>query len=462
VPNFPHTIVIGGGISGLSCAYRLQQLGVPVTLLEESERVGGVIESVEKDGFLFEKGPQSFLATETLLGLIRTLGLEAELLRSDPKAPRYIFLRGRLQAVPMAPAALLTSSLLGTASKFRLITEPLRRSRPPEKEETVADFVRRKFGNEILDYLVAPFTSGVYAGDPEMLSLRSAFPSVAEWEREYGSVLRGAKRSREASGGPRPSLCSFRRGVATLPRALAEKLGAVVRVGVHTEAIERIEQGGKATYEVRISCAGKRECLQTAAVVVATPAYTAGKLLKTFSRTAEERLDSLAYAPVAFVGNGYHRRQVGNPLHGFGFLIPRKEGLRTLGTVWNSSLFPGRAPDGMVVLSSFAGGATDARLVHMADQAIADIVEREIARILQIEGRPAVTVVWRYPRALPQYQLGHAERLATIREELARFPGILLAGNYLEGPAIGNCVEQAFKTAEAVRDHLTSAVGTRN
>ncbi len=455
--NPTQAIVIGGGISGLACAYRLQQFGVPVTLLEESEHLGGVIESVEKEGFLFEKGPQSFLATQTLLDLIGELGLEGQLLRSDPKAPRYIFLRGRLQRVPMAPAALLTSSLLGAASKFRLITEPLRRSRPPEKEETVADFVRRKFGNEILDYLVAPFTSGVYAGDPEMLSLRSAFPSVAEWEREYGSVLRGARKSREASGSPRPSLCSFRRGVAALPRALAEKLGATVRAGVHTEAIERVEQDGKAAYEVRISCAGKPECLQAASVVVATPAYAAGKLLASFSRRAEERLSSLAYAPVAFVGNGYYRQQVSHSLDGFGFLVPRKEGLRTLGTVWNSSLFPGRAPDGMVTLSSFAGGATDAGLFQMGDDAIADAVEKEIARILGIEGRPAQRVVWRYARALPQYQLGHAERIAAIREELARFRGLFLAGNYLEGPAIGNCVEQAFKTAEAVRDQLASA-----
>ena len=201
------TIVIGGGISGLTCAFRLRQSGIPVLLLEQSHRVGGVIDSVQQDGFLFECGPQSFLSTDLLLKLIDALGLGPELLRADPRAPRYILTRGRLELVPMAPPALLTTSLLGISSKWRLLSEPFRRSHPPARDESVADFVRRKFGSELLELLVGPFVSGVYAGDPEKLSLRSAFPSAYEWEKEYGSVLRGAMKSRPPKEKPRPTLC---------------------------------------------------------------------------------------------------------------------------------------------------------------------------------------------------------------------------------------------------------------
>ena len=192
------TIVIGGGIAGLACTYRLREMSIPALLLEQADRVGGVIESAQQDGFLFELGPQSFLSTEPLLEMIAGLGLGDELLRADPRAPRYVLADGRLRRVPMSPPALLTTSLLSAGSKWRLVSEPFRRTQPPEGDESVAAFVRRKFGNELLELLVGPFVSGVYAGDPEKLSLRSAFPAVHEWENDYGSVLRGAMKSRPA------------------------------------------------------------------------------------------------------------------------------------------------------------------------------------------------------------------------------------------------------------------------
>ena len=167
-----------------------------------------MIGTVETDGFLFESGPQSFQGTEALLDLIRELGIEGELCKADPKAPRFVLRHGKLQKVPMSPQALLTSSLLAPGSRWKVISEPLRRTKPPNEEESVANFVRRKFGHEILEYLVAPFVSGVYAGDPEKLSLRAAFPSLEEWEREYGSVLRGAMKSRPAQGKAAPPVVS--------------------------------------------------------------------------------------------------------------------------------------------------------------------------------------------------------------------------------------------------------------
>lgn len=440
------TLIIGGGISGLACAWRLQQAGEPVLLLEESDRVGGAIQSIERGGFIFELGPQSVLSNAALLELAAGVGLESELLRADNRAPRFVLVDGRLQRVPMAPPSLLTTSLLSTRTKLRLLTEPFRKTTPPEPDESVADFVRRKFGAELLDRLVAPFVSGVYAGDPERLSLRSAFSSVYEWEKTHGSVLKGAMKSRPPKDQPRPGLCSFREGLAALPRAIAHSLGTSLRMQCHVTALCRAESGG---FEVAFERGGRSESVGAAKLVVATSALAAGELLKELSATLAANLARIPYAAVAVVSVGYRREQVKHPLEGFGFLVPRKEGLNVLGTVWSSSLFPGRAPAGMVCVASFVGGATNPTIVEKSEEEIFQIVEPEVARMLHIEGPPVERIVRRYPYALPQYNLGHSEILREARAELARFPGLFLTGNFLEGPSVANCVEQAFRTADA-------------
>src|ERR1700675_2656710 len=242
--NPTQVAVIGAGISGLPCAYRLQQLGTDVTVFESNSAAGGMIDSVEKDGFLFEAGPQSFQGTPELLELIRELGLEAQLQKADPRAPRYVLLHSHLRKIPMSPQALLASTLLNPVSRWKIASEPFKKSQPPTEEESVAAFVRRKFGNEILEYLVAPFVSGVYAGDPEKLSLKAAFPTLDEWEREYGSVLRGAMKSRPAKEqrtAP-PPLCSFAHGAATLPRAMATKLGDALQYETRAAAVNFLAQ----------------------------------------------------------------------------------------------------------------------------------------------------------------------------------------------------------------------------
>jgi protoporphyrinogen/coproporphyrinogen III oxidase len=447
--------VIGAGISGLACALRLRAFGIPTVLLESAEQSGGVIGTVERNGFLFESGPQSFLGTPPALELIRELKLDGELIQADPNAPRYVYVKGRLQAIPMSPAALLTSSLLSVQSRYRVLTEPLRRTAPVEHEETVADFVRRKFGHEILEYLVAPFVSGVYAGDPETLSLRAAFPSLDEWEREYGSVLRGAMNSRKKQAGPRPGLCSFRGGMKSLLAALEAALGDSLLRGARVEAVEKGERAG---FVVRFAAGEKRDSLAARAVVLAAPAYVSGHLVTGLSPAAGASLLGVSYAPVAVIAAGYKRHQVANALIGFGVLIPRKAGLHTLGTVWNSSLFPGRAPKDSVTLTSFAGGVTDTEIVSREASEIGALVEAEIEKLLEISGPPVAREIWRYPKALPQYNLGHAHVLENVRAALDRVPGVYLAGNYLSGPSIGNCIEQSNRVAEAVRGFLQGVV----
>lgn len=458
-PGSAQAVVIGAGISGLSCAYRLQQLGVPVTLLEASDRVGGLVGTVEKHGLLLESGPQSFQGTDSILALIRRLGIESELLTADPRAPRYILQRGQLREIPMSPVALLTSSLLGVGSRWKIASEPFRRSRPPEGDESIADFVRRKFGHEILEYLVAPFVSGVYAGDPEKLSLRAAFPSLDEWEREYGSILRGAMKSRPPKGersGP-PPLCSFRHGVAALTQALGARLGEVLRTGARVVSIKQAGHAVGRNYEISLLRNGREETLRAGAVILATPAYTASRLLGAVSGTLAQTLSGIAYAPVAVVAAEYYAQQIGKPVSGFGFLIPRSEKRRTLGTVWNSSLFAGRAPAGRVAMTSFAGGATDPEIVARPEEEIASIVHDENARVLDISGPPVSWVVWRHEKALPQYSLGHSHVVKAIRDAERALPGLFFAANYLEGPSLGKCVDVGNQTADAVQEYLRAS-----
>ena len=444
--------VVGGGISGLACALRLQQLGSPVTLLEANSRPGGLIGTVERNGFLFESGPQSFQGTEALLGLIRNLGIESELCKADPRAPRFVLRQGRLRKIPMAPQGILTSSVLGMGSRWRIISEGLRRTTTPTEEESVAQFVRRKFGHEILEYLVSPFVSGVYAGDPEKLSLRAAFPTLEQWERQYGSVLRGAMKSRPAKGarqGP-PVLCSFLRGMGVLTEAMFANLGANAKSGANVDAVTKADQG----FQIQVTRDGRSEQMNARAVVLATPTYVASHIAAPLSAKAAQTLSGIAYAPVVVVAAGYHSHQSAAALNGFGVLIPRSEKFRTLGIVWNSSLFPNRAPQGQMTITSILGGATDSAIIEKSDGEIIATAVQEHSRILKIAGSPIISAIWKHPRALPQYNLGHAHAVREIREAERIIPGLYFAGNYLEGPSIGKCVEQGFQTAVDVRRDL--------
>ena len=440
----------------MACAYRLQQAGIPVRVLEAGNRPGGVIATKKTDGFRFELGPQSFLSTEPLLGLIDALGLNDQLLHANPRAPRYILVGGRLVSAPLAPPSLLTTSLFSAGTKWRLLTEILRRSKPPADDESIAAFVRRKFGDELLDRFVAPFVSGVYAGDPERLSLRAAFPKIHEFEAQYGSVLRGAMKSRPAKGAPRGGLCSFRDGMETLPRAIAARLGDSLLLETSVTSLRHGKANGKPWFEVDITRHNHRETLAASAVVIATPTNNTSQILQGLSDQFAPLFSRIEYAPIAVMSACYRREQIQKPPDGFGFLVPRAEGLRVLGTVFNSALFAGRAPEGMDCFTSFAGGATDPGFCELSEEHISKTICTEVARVLGITGEPAATNLHRYARALPQYNLGHSQIVKSLETLTAAIPGMFLAGNYLSGPSIGACVEQADRTAEAVRVYLAS------
>jgi oxygen-dependent protoporphyrinogen oxidase len=452
VASAPLTIVIGAGISGLACAYALKKSGQNVLLLEASARPGGMIQSVSENGYLFELGPQSFSGTETIFKLCDELGISSELVEAPHGSPRYILIDGKLVPVPFSPGAFLSSPLLSWRTKFSLLSEVFRTSKSPESDESVAAFVRAKFTPELLDRLVGPFVSGIYAGDPESLSLRAAFPQIYEADRLSGSVIRGslrlAQNKPKAQQRRRPGLYSFRKGNETLIRALAGSFGDALRCKTSVAAgIERDSSG----FRLQVTGSQGVENLRSDKLVLATPAFANKELLSKTSAAAGSELFGIQYAPVAVVSHGYREDQLLSKLQGFGFLIPRSAHVRTLGTVWNSSLFAGRAPQDHVLMTSFIGGAKDGNALALPPDELSAVVHREVSTILGIQGEPAATKVTPYWAAIPQYNLGHTKRLDAARKDFSQLSGLRVIGNYWKGPAIGACIEYSFAVAEEIR-----------
>jgi oxygen-dependent protoporphyrinogen oxidase len=458
MPTRVPVLIIGAGISGLTCAYHLRKFGVDAHIVEASARLGGVIRSERRDGFLLELGPQSFSGTPPLRSLCRDLGIENELVEAPHSAPRFLLINGQLKPAPLSPPSFFASSLFSAKTKWSILRDALGSSAPHYVDESVAAFTRRKFSGELLDKLVGPFVSGIYAGDPEKLSLRAAFPQLHEAERSAGSVIRGMMRAAKSKPSPRqrPTLQSFRDGNETLIRSLAANLGSALRCGVEAIAIqqsgEEMPQSGKTqsskAFVVAVKTTSGAETIVADRLVLAVPTHVAAKLLQPEIAT---RFKEIEYASLAAVSLGYLKEDVRHSLEGFGFLIPRSEGLRTLGTVWNSSLFPNRAPQGSVLLTSFIGGATDPQAVTLSAEEISAIVHRNISQILSIRSQPTFSNVEIYQRALPQYNLGHTERIANLERESSALLNIKLVGNYLRGPAIGACIEQARTVADEIR-----------
>ncbi|HZS05789.1 MAG TPA: protoporphyrinogen oxidase [Blastocatellia bacterium] len=456
-----HSIIIGAGISGLVAAYHLKKLGREVLLIESSDRVGGVIQSQDAEGFLIERGPNSLRGTHEFLDLAEQLGLMNELVTGDPKAPAYVCFNGNLHPVPMSPPALVRTKLISGRAKLRLLREPFIKARRDKGEESLASFIRRRLGPELLDRLVAPFVSGVYAGDPERMSVQATFGRLAEFEAEGGSILGGALRaaraSREKSSRPKRSLrpyrlCSFRDGLQRLPEALAKALGESLMTGAQVTGIGT--DGASVKFEVSFEHRGERKIARSSALIVAAPADAAAGLLGECAPEIAALVADVPYTALVSLPLGYRREQLGRPLDGFGFLAPRSEGLRILGSIWNSSLFPERAPEGWALMNNFIGGETDPEAVSLSDEELIRIAHNDLKKVLGVTGEPRRLPVTRRRRAIPQYNLGHAARVAKIEAALKNRRGLWLAGNYLRGVSLGDCIREARRIGDEVDRHL--------
>ncbi len=452
------SVIIGGGISGLVAAHRLKKMGRDPLLVESADRVGGVIQSRDIEGFLIESGPNSLRGSHEFLDLVEELNLTDELITADPRAPAYVYAGGHLHAVPMSPPALVKTKLISNSAKLRLLREPFVKARREGGEESIASFVRRRLGDEILGRLVEPFLSGVYAGDPDELSVQACFPKLAEFESEAGSVLRGAlssarKSRREASlSGSLPKrslrpyrLCSFRHGLKVLPEALARSLGESLMTNAQVTGINKVASSGR--FEIRIDRQGESKTISSSTLIISTPAFGAAHLLDKIAPKIAHLVAEIPYVSIASVPLAYREEQTPRKLNGFGFLSPRSEGLRTLGSIWNSSLFQGRSPEGWIFMTSFIGGATDTEAVNLSDEELIRIVHNDLVKVLGVNGEPRRLPITRYDRAIPQYILGHAARVELIESRSRDIPGMLIIGNYMRGISLGDCIKNAEHAA---------------
>jgi oxygen-dependent protoporphyrinogen oxidase len=442
--------LVGAGISGLATAWFLQRAGFSVSVFEAAAEPGGTIGSYREAGFLIERGPNSTLEnTEALGELIAGVGIRAELQLANPQARRrYILKQGRLLPLPLSPLAFLRTPLFSGRAKLRLLGEPF--VGRAQEEESIAQFVRRRLGSEFLDWALDPFVSGVYAGDAERLSVQAAVGKVYALEREYGSLLLGAVRRALAGGrsGPAPAgrLISFSGGMAALPRAVSAALGEAVQLGTRVTRLERMETGW------RLHRAGKPLAVPARRVVLAMPAYAAAALVEPFAAKLASELRDIEYPPVASVALGFPRSAVQHPLDGFGFLVPRRLGVETLGCLFSSTLFPGRAPQGQVLLTAFIGGARNPQLLERKPEALVQQVLRDIEPVLGLRGEPSLRQVSCWPRAIPQYQIGHLQRLHRIDAAFSALPGLYRRANWSDGISVADCVRNGRDFARRFSD----------
>ncbi|MBL7646411.1 MAG: protoporphyrinogen oxidase [Candidatus Hydrogenedentes bacterium] len=442
------TLIIGGGISGLCAAfYAMKRNGADKTLLlEAGDSLGGTASTESTDGFTFEKGPNGFLDKEPkTLQWVTDLGLDSELIRANTlAAKRFIFRNGALHEL-QPPPAFLFSKVLSLQGRLRLMGEPFIPQRVSEEEESIWDFAARRIGAEAADTLVAPMVSGIYGGDARKLDLASCFPKMAAMEAEHGGLCRAmlAKKKAKGSGGgtamgPGGTLTSFKGGMATLVNRAAEQLGDRARLSIPVSLIQKHECG----YEVH--CANGERFL-TESVIVAAPAHAAAGMVSDFDAPLADALAAIPYASMSVICTVYERAAVGHNLNGFGFLIPRTQGKRILGCIWTSTLFPGRAPEGKILLRTMIGGASDPDAVKLDDGAMLDVIRQELFPILDIKSDPVLHRIFRWERAIPQYTFGHQSRVRAIETAEERHRGLRFAGNAYRGVGINDCVVSALK-----------------
>lgn len=449
--------VLGAGVTGLTTAWQLQRRGIPVVVFEAGPAVGGVIQSVRDGEWLRETGPNSlFESSPEIRGILSALGLDSRRLEASPAAARrYVVRDGRLVALPASPLQFAASPLLSLPAKLRILGEPFIRRAPAESDESVADFVTRRLGAEFLDYIVNPFVAGIYAGDPRELSVRQAFPKLHALEQAHGSLARGSLARRNASGGPRGAMVSFPDGLGEIPQALARALGYAVRLNHRAVRLARTGSNWQVTY----SADGLQGQEAFSAVICTLPPARIAELIWTDAppATALAELKNIEQPPVASVFLGFRRENVVHPLDGFGMLTPAVEHRRILGTLFSSTLFPGRAPAGHVALTTFVGGTRQPDYASLKDRELLAIVRGELAALLGVQGEPVVAHVQRWPRAIPQYGVGYQRfKDACLQAELSA-PGLFIGGTCCDGVSLSNCLAAGERLAGVANRYLAPA-----
>ncbi len=439
--------VIGGGVSGLAMAYELQRRGHRVAVLERQVRPGGNAISERISGFLMEHGPSSVNAAAPEAGALASmLGLDP-LRRELGSGVRYRYLAGKatVHQISTHPLGFFLSNYLSPSARLRLLAEALVPPKRGEDEETVAAFWSRRFGPEFTDRVIDPLIGGLFAGNAAELSMAAVFPALLEMERRYGSISRGVLSRRRARGQmPGRRLYSWRDGIGTLPQSLATALGPAVRTNAAVRRVTPLSAG----FRIEMGSAGT---LDARAVVVATQPHVAAALLQPLDSVASEAAASIDAPPLSVVFLGYRREQVDHPLDGLGYLTPSSVQRSLSGTLFCSTMFPGRAPDGHVALAGYLGGARSPDIAQAPPDELVALTKAEFRDLLGVRGEPVLARVRHWSRGLPQYHIGHGHKVAALGDAEARMPGLFIAGNYLSGAAVASCVAQAQSTA--IRAH---------
>lgn len=433
--------IIGGGISGLTTAFLLKRKGVDVTVFEANDTVGGNVQTIARDGYTIEQGPNSLIRSPRLIELVKLLKLEDKVLPADEAAKkRYILAGGKLE--PMGPKSFV-NGYFSLKTIFGLIKEPFVRSKSPE-HESVADFVSRRISPEFLDKAIDPFVSGVYAGDPKDLSMRSAFPKLYEMERDHGSLIWGTVRRKKDKADPDfPRTFSFRGGLKTWIDTLASEIGDRIKLSTRVESI--------GSSDGRFAVNGE----EFDAVIISTPSFVAADLVESRDEDLAGTLKEVNYPQLAVVILGFAADQIKGKLDGFGFLVASKENRKILGTLFHSAVFPERSPDGYQLLVTFVGGVRSGNtLDSRSDDELKATVLSELHDILGVSGEPEFVHIKRWKRAIPQYRVGYEDVTRACTEFQDGNPGIYFCSNFYRGVSMGDCVKNAFDTAASVEQHL--------
>jgi oxygen-dependent protoporphyrinogen oxidase len=441
--------ILGAGISGLSAGYALQKKGIHFTIYEKSDSAGGVIHSKQLNGWLVEEGPNTLMVkSDALWNLLDELDLNDQMLAANPLArKRYIVKNRSLEPLPLSFASFLKTPLLSMGAKLRLLKEPFV---PPShlNDESVASFITRRLGKQPLDYGVNPFISGIYAGDPERLSIKHTFTSLWEMEQKHGSLLKGLiKRNRTASA--KRKLISFKEGIQTLPRTLGKKLGDALWTS--TDIVSIHKQGEK--WHITGSSDGEtientHDCL-----ISTLPAHSLSRI---FSSPLFDELENLPYAPVSSIALGFKSDQIHHPLNGFGMLIPEAEDFKTLGVLFSSTLFPNRAPKGHELLTCFIGGARNPQWAGKSKNELVNQLLMELNSLLGIKGEPVFVHHKYWQKGIPQYEVGYDYFSSLFKDIEKENPGLYLDGNFRNGVSVPDCISSGFETAHKADTFLKS------
>ncbi len=468
-PRLPHIVVVGGGIAGLAAAHRLQELSrereIPLrfTVLEASGRVGGTLGTEQRDGFLLEVGPDSFLSEKPwALALCRRIGLEPELIGTrDEHRATFVAHNGKLELLPegfmlLAPTKfgpLLRSRLFSWPGKLRMALDLVLPRGPQRDDESLGSFVRRRFGYEVLERVAQPLIGGIYTADPDSLSLAATMPRFLQMERDHRSVIaamwkaaRNRPQEAKSASGARWSLfVSLRDGMQTLVETLAARLSlGQIRHHCAVSQLDRTEDG-----QWRVTCLDG-STLAADGVILATPTFQTAPLLRQLDPQLAAHLDTIQYSSAATVNLAFRRDQIPHPLNGFGFVVPAVEHRKIIACSFSSVKYAGRAPEGYALVRAFVGGSLQAELFNLDDAAMAQAVRQELATFLGIQAAPLFVHIARYPRSMPQYRVGHLRLVETIEQRVARHPGLALAGNAYRGVGIADCVRGGEAAAELV------------